>query len=195
MTFGAYLYKVRLLKDNNILFIPGVTNGEDLMFKYEAFLAASHLRYLFGSLYVYRQHSCSVTHSFVNNALSHYKTFFPAWHGLIDWLEPRKKAAGYEKALAFAHQKVNHSCMYAARSYCQWHNGSFADFKRDILLGLLPEKLISSISFTEDKNMERDYKTLCRHPFGFYTRYYMLGIWIDIKKHIKKHIKKILRRI
>lgn len=189
--FGSYLYRSRLLIENTISFIPKVTSGEDLMFKYEAFLTASHLRYSSGSLYVYRQNKFSVTHNFTYNALSYYETFFLAWHGLIDWLEPRKKAADYKKALAFAQQKVNHSCMYAARSYCQWHNGSFADFKRDILLGLLPDKLILPVSFAEDKNMERDYKTLRRHPFGFYTRYYMLGIWIDIKKYIKK----ILRRI
>ena len=41
--FGAYIYRCSLLQNHRISFIPKVTNGEDLIFKYEAFLCANRL--------------------------------------------------------------------------------------------------------------------------------------------------------
>ena len=53
--FESYLYRCGHLFNYEIFYIPGVTNGEDLMFKYCAFFAANKIEYCSGMLYIYRK--------------------------------------------------------------------------------------------------------------------------------------------
>lgn len=190
ITFGAYLYKAVFLRNNNITFIPGVPNGEDLMFKYCAFYAARKLNYYPSLLYVYRQNEESVSHNLSRNALQYYDIFFLAWNGLADWL--RSCPAGDERTemIKFTEQRVNCSCMYAARSYCIWHNGSYHSFKKEVIGDFLPRHFGTTVYFGDDAALIRDYQLLAKFPLLFYSRCYFEGVI----KTVKTFLRKVLTR-
>ena len=175
--------------DHEIFFIPGVTNGEDLMFKYCAFFAAKQIEYCSYRLYVYRHNQYSVTSNLEKQALQYYGVFFKAWNGLMTWLTKQVSVSESAQMIEFARKRNNCTCMYAARSYCAWHNGSFSDFEREIINGLLLQRFLKPVEFEDDASLSRDYKCLINHPKRFYMKFYLQGIRDEMKEYIKRLIK------
>ena len=179
--------------NNEILFIPGVKNGEDLAFKYCAFSTANRIEYFPRLFYIYRRNSHSVTNNLGKQALEYYGIFFLSWKGLIDWFAKRVPTDDNVRMLNFAKVRNNCTCMYAARAYCIWHNGSFAEFERDVIKRLLPQYLLQPVSFENDMLLSRDYECLLNSPKRFYMKYYLQGVGDRIKHSIKRTIKKAIR--
>ena len=173
--FGSYFYKCSMIRSHRIFFIPKVTNGEDLIFKYEAFLCANQLTYYPSPLYVYRKNEHSVTSNYIRNACSYYGVLFGGWHGYRNWLESAGKSEDVSKAIAFVNQRINCTCMFAARNYCMWRNGSYTDFRKDILEELLPVYLILPAQY-EDHNLQKDYQMISSRPWLFYAKYFIKGL-------------------
>lgn len=186
ISFAAYIYRAKFLKDNHIFFISHLSNGEDLMFKYESFFAAEYLKYYPSRVYVYRQNKDSVTNNYCRNAEDYYSMFFLAWEGLKQWLSRREETEESIKLFAYIQQKINYSCMYEARSYCCWHNGSYKDLKNQIL-PYLEKHFMPSVLFEKDDNITRkDYELLVNHTIIFWIKYTIKGTFDDIKQKIKK---------
>lgn len=58
------MYSRPFLQENGIEFDTNVINGEDALFNLESFLRTSHIKFVGKSLYSYRIHSGSATHTF-----------------------------------------------------------------------------------------------------------------------------------
>lgn len=173
--FGAYLYKCGLLCNYHISFVPKVTNGEDLIFKYEAFLCANRISYYSSPLYVYRRNKDSVTNNYTRNACDYYDMLLLGWHGYLHWLESVDASENVSKAITFVKQRINCTCIFAARNFCLWCNGSYREFKNNIVDKLWAKNMIVPVAFDEEE-LQRDFRMISNKPLLFYIKYYIKSI-------------------
>lgn len=174
--FGSYLYRSRLLLNFNIGFIPKVSNGEDLIFKYASFLIADRLCFYPLPLYVYRKNDHSVTSNYTRDACKYYEVLMLGWHGFFKWLTMQEPNENVQKAISFVRERINCTCMFASRSYCLWHNGSYINFKQSILCGFLPAHILDPVDFGDD-SLLREYRLLSKTPWLFFIKYFLKGIF------------------
>ena len=102
----------------------------------------------------------------------------------MEWIKGKEESEDMERAIIFAKDKINYSCMYAARNYCSWHNGSYLQFRKEIIQGFMQDNMIEPISY--DKDARRDWELLNKYPFLFFGKYYFQGITEKVKRRIKE---------
>ena len=192
MSFASYIYKAGLLRSNHILFSPGVTNGEDLVFKYEVFLLASQIAYSGEKLYIYRRNSDQVTSNYSRDAKEHYRVLLKGWEALEKF--SKKEFLNHQedtrKLGEYAQRKVLCTCIFASRSFCIWGNGSYKAFKcflEDFVFPNINKGLIPC-----DEDVLLDYDLLLKYPFVFFIKYSRMR-YIEAMKKIIRRIKYNLR--
>ena len=83
--FTPHLFKIKMLKDYNLKFMPGVKVNEDVIFIREAFFCARSVEFLSVPLYIYRRHETSVSHSNFTKKLDNALDIANAFYKAKDW--------------------------------------------------------------------------------------------------------------
>lgn len=65
----AKLYRMQFLRDNGLLYTPGLKRAEDMTFNLKVFDAAERIGYLYDFLYFYRQLETSATYQYRENGI------------------------------------------------------------------------------------------------------------------------------
>lgn len=88
----AKLYRTEFLKENGLLYVPGLKRAEDMLFNLMAFGKAKRVGYLYDFFYNYRQLSTSATYQYRPNGI---EVFTDTLKHMKEYLERENKSESF----------------------------------------------------------------------------------------------------
>lgn len=174
------IYSSKLIKENNINFVPGLTRNEDGLFNLYAFEYSNKVLYLPDSYYHYRVLSESLSHSKQNNIIVNTEK------NLYELIKFRDK---FNKDNIF-HDGINARIITATQQYLKDYffydinMNSYKDMKKELLM-LMKKDLYANAC----KKIKYSVMTLSEKLYCFCFKYkliFILLLMVKLREKVKK---------